>query len=70
MSTLAHEYDMASGGCVCGSGWFPAVGCEYVVADFGAAWLAAQEHWTVAAYADYDGEPWECSHGHDRCSRH
>ena len=29
-----------------------------------------QDHWTVAAYAGMDSEPWECSKGHDRCSRH
>jgi len=28
-----------------------------------------QDHWTVAAYAGMDSEPWECSKGHDRCSR-
>ena len=65
MSTLAHKYDTTSGGCVCGSGWFPAVGCEYVVSDFGQAWLASQE-WDTDSVDDY----WECGKGHSHCSRH
>ena len=67
----AHEWDRESGGCVCGSAWsvYHSV-CNAQVADFGSAWIKAQEHWTVAAYAGMDGEPWECAKGHDRCSRH
>ena len=67
----AHRYDRESGGCVCGSEWSRYwYTCITQVDDFGRAWLEAQEHWTVAAYADMDSEPWDCSHGHHRCTRH
>jgi hypothetical protein len=75
MSNAPHKLDRESGGCVCGSEWDTFWhACVTSVDDFGQAWLDAQlvnaKSWSMWPDDEPARDVWECSHGHDRCSRH